>query len=219
MKPFFSGSFINRLSAKRSTDLLNDLSKSKNLFILFNNLNPLSKDGLPFYASRKKLEESIKDFSLKDCSPIFLGTENEVVYWALDVSNFGHEMNFSGTWQDARNHLPNLDSKDACILGYARSLVSWNADHNYCSKCGNKTSVIDWGHKKQCLCCKTLSYPRMDPVVITLVLNEAGDSCLLGRSLRHPPDLFSCLAGFLEPGESIEDAVTREVLEESNIKY
>jgi NAD+ diphosphatase len=215
MKPFFSGSLMNRLSEKRSTNLLHQFSK--NLFLLFNNLNPLSNDGNPFYVTREQIRHHIPNLSLADKSPIFLGLENEVAYWALDVSSY--KVSIHGSWQDARTYFPNLKQADASILGHARSLIAWNADHQYCSKCGTKTTATDWGHKKECPCCKTISYPRMDPVVIALVINKAGDSCLLGRGIRHPPELYSCLAGFLEPGESIEDAVVREVLEESNIKY
>jgi NAD+ diphosphatase len=214
MKPFFSGSLINRLSEKRSRNLLHEFTNSKNLFILFNKLNTLSDDG-NLYVTIEQVRNHIPNFRLEETSPIFLGLENEVVYWALDVSLFKPR----GSWQDAKTYLSNLKQNDASILGHARSLIAWNADHQYCSKCGTKTMVTDWGYKKECPCCKTISYPRMDPVVIALVLNKTGDSCLLGRGLRHPPGMYSCLAGFLEPGESVEDAVVREVFEESNIKY
>lgn len=217
MKPFFSGSFLNRLSDQRSGNLWNIFANSKNLFLLFNNLNPLFNNGVPVYASKEHLDKHIPNFRLEDNSPIFLGLEKSVAYWALDVSSFSHQQTLTGTWQEVRNGLP-LSQSDASILGHARSLIAWNSDHLFCSKCGGKTVVIDWGHKKECLSCKTVSYPRMDPVVIALVLNEARNACLLGRNVRHPPGLYSCLAGFLEHGESVEDAVIREVYEESNIK-
>lgn len=216
MKPFFSGSVINRLSEKRSSNLLLELSNSKNVFILFNNLNPLYKDGNPFYVSREQLQNHIPDLR-KDTFPIFLGLGNSISYWALDVSCISNQITF-GTWTDAKTHFPNLNQTDASLFGHARSLIAWNSDHKYCSKCGEKTISTDYGHKKECSSCKTISYPRMDPVVIGLVLNKTGDSCLLGRGIRHPPGLYSCLAGYLEPGESVEDALVREVYEETSIK-
>ena len=94
-------------------------------------------------------------------------------------------------------------------------MLHWHARHRFCSNCGVKTDVVDAGWKRACPACKAEHFPRTDPVVIMLAVR--GDRGLLGRSGRFAATMWSCLAGFVEPGESIEDAVRRETLEEAGI--
>jgi NAD+ diphosphatase len=101
-------------------------------------------------------------------------------------------------------------------LGCAKALLGWHMKHRFCAHCGQPTEAICGGWKRLCTACGTEHFPRTDPVVIMLVTD--GDRCLLGRSHRFPPGMYSCLAGFLEPGETIEDAVRREVLEEVGVR-
>jgi NAD+ diphosphatase len=100
-------------------------------------------------------------------------------------------------------------------LAEAKALLAWHARHRFCSNCGAPTDVVEAGWKRECTACKTEHFPRTDPVVIMLAVR--GDRCLLGRSARFASAMWSCLAGFVEPGENVEEAVRREVREEAGI--
>jgi len=101
-------------------------------------------------------------------------------------------------------------------IAEAKAVLHWHARHRFCSNCGAPTVVVDAGWRRDCAQCQAQHFPRTDPVVIMLAID--GDDCLLGRSPRFIPNMWSCLAGFLEPGETIEDAVRREVFEEAAIR-
>jgi NAD+ diphosphatase len=100
-------------------------------------------------------------------------------------------------------------------LAEGKSLLIWNSRRRYCSNCGGETRVVEAGWRRDCPNCKMQHFPRTDPVVIMLAID--GDRCLLGRSGRFATNSWSCLAGFVEPGETIEDAVRREVHEEAGV--
>jgi NAD+ diphosphatase len=100
-------------------------------------------------------------------------------------------------------------------LAEAKAVLGWHARHRFCPNCGAATLVAQAGWRRDCPSCKSEHFPRTDPVVIMLVI--AGERCVLGRSPRFAPTMWSCLAGFAEPGETIEEAVRREVLEEVGI--
>jgi len=100
-------------------------------------------------------------------------------------------------------------------LAEAKALLHWHARHRFCSNCGHKTDVVQGGWRRDCPQCNGQHFPRTDPVVIMLAIR--GDQCLLGRQSRFAPGVWSCLAGFVEPGESMEDAARRETLEEAGI--
>jgi NAD+ diphosphatase len=107
----------------------------------------------------------------------------------------------------ATEHLP--------PLAQAKSLLGWHGRHRFCSNCGAPTHPVEAGWRRDCAACGAEHFPRTDPVVIMLAIH--GERCLLGRQSRFPKDMWSCLAGFVEPGETIEDAVRRETLEEAGI--
>ena len=98
------------------------------------------------------------------------------------------------------------------------SLVHWNLTHRFCGKCGSPTEARAGGYKRVCTACGNMLFPRTDPVAIMLVVDEENDCCLLGRNKQFPEGMYSCLAGFVEPGETIESAVRRETFEESGIE-
>ena len=108
-----------------------------------------------------------------------------------------------------------VDAEHLPPISEAKAVLHWHARHRFCPNCGTATKVVDGGWRRDCLSCKTQHFPRTDPVVIMLVVD--GERCLLGRSPRFMPTMWSCLAGFIEPGESIEDAVHRETREEAGI--
>src|SRR6267154_1601452 len=117
---------------------------------------------------------------------------------------------------DARSLAPLLPSGEAAILAEARSLIDWHARHRFCAQCGSPTRVESAGWVRRCPECKASHYPRSDPVTIMLAVR--GERALLGRNKRRPGNRFSCLAGFMEPGETLEECVRREVHEESGIR-
>lgn len=124
---------------------------------------------------------------------------------------------------DLRRYGPLLSQPDAGILAYARAMLNWHRDHQFCGRCGSPTRSEQAGHRRCCQNndCQQISFPRTDPAIIVLVEHPGGDGgpprCLLGRSSRWPAGSYSTLAGFVEPGESLENAVRREVREEAGI--
>src|SRR3954464_13193140 len=101
-------------------------------------------------------------------------------------------------------------------IAMAKSMVSWHQRHGFCANCGARSAMKEGGWKRECPNCKTEHFPRTDPVVIMLV--TSGDRCLMGRQKQFPAGMWSCLAGFVEAAETIEDAVRREIFEESGIR-
>lgn len=101
-------------------------------------------------------------------------------------------------------------------LAQGGALLAWHVNHRFCGRCGSETEMRAGGYKRVCPDCEAQHFPRTDPVVIMLTLS--GDKCLLGRSPRFAPGMYSCLAGFVEPGETIENAVRRETMEEAGIQ-
>jgi NAD+ diphosphatase len=108
-----------------------------------------------------------------------------------------------------------LDPATLGAIGQAKSLLHWHARHRFCANCGEKTHVVAAGWRRECPACGAQHFPRTDPVVIMHVVH--GDECLMGRQSRFPPGMYSCLAGFVEAGETLEDAVRREVFEEAGL--
>jgi NAD+ diphosphatase len=100
-------------------------------------------------------------------------------------------------------------------IAAAKALLAWHARHRFCSNCGAPTQLSEAGWRRDCPACKAQHFPRTDPCVIMLAID--GERCLLGRSARFPGAMWSCLAGFVEPGESIEEAVRRETIEEAGV--
>jgi NAD+ diphosphatase len=107
-----------------------------------------------------------------------------------------------------------LDQLSAIAM--AKSMVSWHQRHGFCANCGARSAMKEGGWKRECPNCKAEHFPRTDPVVIMMV--HSGDKCLLGRQKQFMPGMWSCLAGFVEAAETIEDAVKREIFEESGIR-
>ena len=107
---------------------------------------------------------------------------------------------------------------EAGIAAYATAMCTWHANHGRCARCGAKTRKVDAGHARRCDACGAMHHPRTDPVVIMLVADPAEDRLLLGRQPSWPAGRFSALAGFVEPGETLEEAVAREVSEEAGVR-
>ncbi|MBB4040544.1 NAD+ diphosphatase [Microvirga flocculans] len=109
-----------------------------------------------------------------------------------------------------------VPAEELGLLAMAKSLLDWHRRHRFCANCGAPTQPAQAGFRRDCAACGAQHFPRTDPVVIMLIVR--GDKCLMGRQPRFPEKMYSCLAGFLEPGETVEDAVRRETFEESGIR-
>lgn len=119
-------------------------------------------------------------------------------------------------FQPLRQALSLLDDEGARLVGHARQLLQWRLDHRYCGRCGQQTFMSERGSSLVCTGCRREHFPRVTPAVIVLV--HDGGRVLLGRAPRFPPGMYSTLAGFVEPGESAEECVHREVMEESGVR-
>lgn len=151
----------------------------------------------------------------------FLGLHDNAPVFTYDVSDLEDPLpllpDSLGTLVDIRATAGLLPSHDASILAHARGLMHWRARHRFCGVCGTACQVRSAGNAMACAQCGAQHFPRTDPAVIMLV--TTGDAVLLGHSTRFPSSImYSTLAGFVEPGESLEEAVAREVFEEAGIR-
>lgn len=142
---------------------------------------------------------------------IFLGVANDVATFAVELDD---EVD-GGTFEELRPLAMLLPHDEAAIAGTAKSLFDWHRRHGFCAVCGHATTIASAGWKRVCAHCNAEHFPRVDPVVIMLPV--FGDRCLLGRQAAWPAGRMSALAGFLEPGESIEEACAREMKEEAGL--
>jgi NAD+ diphosphatase len=151
---------------------------------------------------------------------VFLGMDAGVAYFARDISSLTDPLAASlashGHFRDARSAAALLPGHEVAMLGQAKALIDWHNRHGFCAQCGTPTELADGGYRRICPVCKAEHFPRTDPAVIMLV--TVGGRCLLGRNKRFTGGHYSTLAGFLEPGESIEEAVRREVYEEVGVR-
>ena len=152
---------------------------------------------------------------------VFLGMDDGAAHFAIEV---GHEdpadvaAAAGGEFQELRRHGSVLPPRDAGMLAFARGMMHWHARHRFCGVCGEPTDSRDAGHVRVCTspACGAIHFPRTDPAVIMLVTH--GERALLGRQSSWDAGRYSTLAGFVEPGESLEDAVAREVWEEAGVR-
>jgi NAD+ diphosphatase len=160
----------------------------------------------------------VGDLIATGATVVMLGLDGDACRFAIDASTVpdGRREGW-GKFIDVRSMASQVSAEEAGILAQARSLIDWHARHGFCAVCGNATLPQEGGYSRLCgnAACKAQHFPRTDPVVIMLVLR--GDQCLLGRQPQFPRGMYSALAGFIEPGETIENAVRREIMEEAGI--
>ena len=174
--------------------------------IMLNRLDPLIDEGRlarePIPAAAR-LDDHILLGKAEDGRPLFVGLSPDITAGAQYAPR---------VWEAATV----LSSAELSIYGAARSLVDWHARHGFCAVCGAPTEPVKAGWSRQCGKCGAEHFPRVDPVVIMLA--EYDGRVLLGRQPRFPPRRYSALAGFIEPGETIEGAVARELFEEAGVR-
>jgi NAD+ diphosphatase len=152
-----------------------------------------------------------------DADVVLLGLFRGVACFALELESELPPL--AGTeYADLRTSGALLSAEEAGLLAYARAMLYWRQRHRHCGACGAPTRAESGGHVMTCssAACATQSFPRIDPAIIVMVTD--GERALLGRQASWPPGRYSTIAGFVEPGESLEDAVVREVREETSIE-
>jgi NAD+ diphosphatase len=215
----FAGNPLDRVSSQRLDDawLSSSLEDPKSRFLPLWKLDVLvKKDGSGLGWARRGLLSRVAGAA----SPILLGVREGVSHYAIDVSSLAEPASELGLGEvadflDVRAVAGQLSGEDAAVVAQARALVDWHATHPFCARCGAATELRQGGALRSCSRCSAEHFPRVNPVVIMLVVQ--GDRCLLGRQAAWPRGMYSTLAGFVETGETIEEAVRREVLEEAGV--
>ena len=204
----FAGSRIDRADhIRQSAEALAGLMNYRARLLLLDGLDPVISD-----------EGALSWGSLADADPaaelVFLGrSEDRGCFAAVPLAGSVAPPN-PRLWQA----MASLAPEELATYGGARSMVDWHARHRFCARCGNPTRLAKAGWQRDCTsdACKAEHFPRVDPVTIMLVEHE--NAILLGRQPRFPAGNYSALAGFVEPGETIEEAVAREVFEEAGVR-
>ncbi len=210
----FSGAPLDLAENQRSASDLNAFLKGDNAraFVMFKG-RFLVKNGdlVQMHPSQ------LKGLHLYDPGPLFLGLDGNIPQFSFSLAKENEAQNLvSGASLDhIRNIASFMDAHQLALAGRAKSLFDWHRSHRFCSNCGVESKPQAGGVTRQCPSCETDHFPRVNPVVIMLVLE--GDNCLLGRGPEWPEGAFSALAGFVSPGESLSEACIREVKEEVNI--
>ena len=219
----YSGNPLDRGERERRDEQwITDMAKERtSKFLLMRDLNVLVSQGPQNGLGWLSLDD-IRQLGI-DSSPIFLGLLDRVAYFVVDVSDQEQairELSDGDVFRfvDARTVTEFLSGTDSGIVAQARSQVNWHNVNGFCPTCGYKTLVKRGGQTRQCSKCDRVQYARTDPVVITVVSDK--DKCRLGQSRgrRSLTNRFSALAGFVDQGESIEEAAAREVMEEAGIR-
>ena len=151
---------------------------------------------------------------------LFMGLWKETAIFAVDLESAedpaGDALDGLGRFEDLRGVALSLPGADAAIVATAKQIFEWRRRHQFCAVCGVRSEVAEGGWKRICPACRSEHFPRTDPVVIMLAVQ--GERCLLGRQAAWPSGMFSALAGFVEPGESLEEACARELFEEAGVR-
>jgi NAD+ diphosphatase len=219
----FSGNPLNRVSNQRrdAAWLADQVGAAESRYLALWRLNPLARElGDPRDGAEQSeliwLDRSICDHLEFGDEPLLLGHRDGVAHFAVDLSSLADpiaRLSVEGAdFHDARRIAVGLPEGDAGILAQARSLFEWHARHRFCGTCGAPTAVGCGGTVRTCTSCGAEHFPGPHAVVIMVVWR--GDRCLLGRGRGWAPGRYSALAGFMDHGETIEEAVAREVQEE-----
>ena len=213
--PVFSLNSLDRMDHLRNeieAVRLSGKNSSSNQYLLISQGNILlNKITQSYFFATDELSSTL----LNDNLVVFLGGKNQQHYFGLEVP-----VELAEAYQMIPLRTFVMDNiwpdKDLGMLAEANSLLCWHQNHGFCANCGTQSVPAYGGWRRDCPKCGSEHFPRTDPVVIMLV--TYGDNCLLGRGHNFPERRFSCLAGFMEPGETIEQAALRELSEEAGIK-
>jgi NAD+ diphosphatase len=203
----FSGSPLDRASYRRGDEAWLAAQAAAGLYLPFWQNRPfVMRDRAGFLPWRE-------DWRGRTC--VFLGLDGAQPLFAVDLAGDEKPVLGDGGFQEMRASAAWLPARDTAIAGHAKALLDWHKRHGFCPNCGVPTQLRDGGYRRLCPGCGAEHFPRTDPVVIMLPIFE--NDCLVGRNRRFSPQLYSAFAGFVEPGESMEEAVRRELREEVNL--
>ncbi len=207
----FTGSPLDRADALRKNDAAMVAARADRAarWLVLDDLNPVVDEG-------DALRWFARDEVPADGVHVFLGLADGAPRFAVAATGLGRAGDPRGT---AATLAAGAAPGDAAIFAHARSLIDWHVRHRFCANCGTPTTVAKAGYERICPGCGAHHFPRTDPVVIMLALLDVDGEphALVGRQPRFPRRFFSALAGFVEPGESLEEAVRRELFEEAGI--
>jgi len=213
----FGGNPLDRASERRDDgDWIAALLREPTTRLLaLRDLKPLTR-GTAIPALDWQLVAPWRDQIESGAPLVFLGLGEGRAHFAIDATGAGLPDVGGSQPTDVRALAPMIAAGEAAILAQARSVLDWHARHRFCAQCGAATTIAAAGWKRRCPACRASHFPRTDPVVIMLAIR--GERALLGRNGRRAGARFSCLAGFVEPGETPEEAVRREVREEAGVR-
>jgi NAD+ diphosphatase len=212
----FAGNVIDRRSEHRTAEsVAAALAEKTSRIYLFAGDKALFRPGTPpdplFTAAEAQ------DFGIEPAQMILLGWAEEGARLAATLTPFTSGEPELINSMDLRTLAMqgNMGTDHLGAMAQARSLFYWNQKSAFCGSCGERTQMVNGGYRRDCAACNTQHFPRTDPVAIMLSIKD--ERCVLGRKAMFAPGQYACLAGFIEPGETIEDAVRRETREESGI--
>jgi NAD+ diphosphatase len=220
----FAGNPLDRASERRVDPdwLRGQLDDPNSLAVALWNGRPLVEDspsGKPAVQIAYLPIALARELAAGDERVLFMGLWRDTAVFAIDLEGPADPadgpLTGLGRFEDLRAIALLLPPTDAAILSTAKAVFEWRRKHGFCPNCGQPTLVVDGGWKRVCESCRTEHFPRTDPVVI--MLPTFGEKCLLGRQAVWPKGMYSALAGFLEPGEAIEEACARELKEEAGL--
>lgn len=218
----FSTNFLDRASLKRSNEMwINDQFNNGSARIIPVSHSKILCTSIQNPRTIYLTKNDFNDVSNARELSIFLGISDKKTYFAIDIESMKsasilNDKN-SGEFYDFKKLMPLLNFRDSALVAIARFMINWQSRNRYCGKCGTPTKSAEAGNLRICenTDCGQSHFPSMDPAIIVLV--SFGEYCLLGRQKIWPKGMYSTIAGFVEPGESIEDAVIREVNEETGV--
>ena len=205
----FSGSPLERASYRRSDPAWLEIQKRNGLFLPFWQNRPLVAGNRALFLAWQE--------EWRDQTCVFLGLDGDQPVFGVALEGESEPSLGEGAFQEMRASAFVLPARDIAIAGQAKALLDWHKRHGFCPNCGTGTEMRDGGYRRLCPQCGAEHFPRTDPVVIMLPVFTHADGreeCLVGRNKRFPLPLYSAFAGFVEPGESMEEAVRRELREE-----
>ena len=220
----FSGNPLSRGETERRDEkwIVDASTGDRASFVIMKDLEVLVLSG-DEYELVLLNNRDLKELEIANANALFLGTLDSRAYFVLDVSGESLLETECGDenrrqFLDVRTAGGVLSWEQSGIVAQAKSQIDWHRKNRYCSVCGRQTVIVRGGQVRRCDGCDSMNYPRVDPVIITVVSD--GERCLLGQSRGRATssNRFSALAGFVDQGESIEEAVAREVMEEAGIE-
>ena len=219
----FAGNPLDRVSYQRTDEawIAEKLAASESLGLVMWNGKPMVENAKAGGAQIAYISAGMaRELAGGPERLLFMGLWRGTAVFAVDMEGSAAPadgpLEGLGRFEDLRMIAMTLPPSEAAIVATAKGMFEWRRKHRHCAACGQPSEVADAGWKRLCPACKTQHFPRTDPVVIMLAVK--GERCLVGRQAAWPKKMYSALAGFLEPGESIEEACARELWEEAKLK-